>query len=259
MKRAIALVLTLILMFSLASCGLDPAGETWKIDEGETRLIAHRGLSGLKTENTVAAFVAAGERSYYGIEADVKRTADGGFIICHDDTLEKLTGQGIRVEDSTIEELLEVEISDRAGEERLARLEEFISVCKTYDKQAILEFKSSFTEAEVKKIIEIITDLGYIHRTTFISFNYTLLTYVRKELPGASCQYLAKKIDEATVDRLIRDGFDLGVSYSALTLSALERLHAADREVNCWTVNSKWVAELLISIGVDYITTDILE
>ena len=35
-------------------------------------MIAHRGVSGLELENTCAAFVAAGNRSYFGIETDGK-------------------------------------------------------------------------------------------------------------------------------------------------------------------------------------------
>ena len=41
--------------------------DTVKIIKGKTKLIAHRGLSGIETENTAAAFVAAGNRDYYGI------------------------------------------------------------------------------------------------------------------------------------------------------------------------------------------------
>lgn len=60
--------------------------DTVKINHGNTKMIAHRGLSGIKQENTNAAFVAAGNRSYYGIETDVHRTADGQYVIIHDDT-----------------------------------------------------------------------------------------------------------------------------------------------------------------------------
>ena len=50
---------------------------TIKIKKSLTQLVAHRGLSGIETENTNAAFVAAGNRSYYGIETDIQRTKDG--------------------------------------------------------------------------------------------------------------------------------------------------------------------------------------
>ena len=61
--------------------------DTIKINKNSTLLVAHRGLSGIETENTNAAFVAAGNRSYYGIETDIHRTTDGRFVVCHDDNL----------------------------------------------------------------------------------------------------------------------------------------------------------------------------
>lgn len=49
---------------------------TISIQHGGAQMIAHRGVCGIECENTAAAFVAAGNRSYFGIETDVHRTAD---------------------------------------------------------------------------------------------------------------------------------------------------------------------------------------
>ena len=63
---------------------------TVKVNKLITKMIAHRGLSGIERENTNPAFIAAGNRSYYGIETDVHVTADGKFIICHDNDLKRI-------------------------------------------------------------------------------------------------------------------------------------------------------------------------
>lgn len=60
---------------------------TVKFEHGRALVLAHRGLSGIETENTLCAFVAAGNRSYFGIKTDVHRTADGHFIVIHDDQI----------------------------------------------------------------------------------------------------------------------------------------------------------------------------
>ena len=65
---------------------------TIRIQKKQTQLIAHRGLSGLEAENTLCAFVAAGNRSYFGIETDVHRTSDGQFIIVHDNDTARVAG-----------------------------------------------------------------------------------------------------------------------------------------------------------------------
>ena len=50
---------------------------TIKLEKGNSLLVAHRDLSGIECENTNASFVAAGNRSYYGIECDIYKTAGG--------------------------------------------------------------------------------------------------------------------------------------------------------------------------------------
>ena len=53
---------------------------TIKLNDRKAKIIAHRGLSGLEKENTCPAFVAAANRSYFGIETDVHMTKDGKFV-----------------------------------------------------------------------------------------------------------------------------------------------------------------------------------
>lgn len=69
--------------------------DTIKVEGASAKFIAHRGLSGIETENTVAAFLAAANRSYYGIETDVHLTKDGKFILIHDDRTKRLCDMGV--------------------------------------------------------------------------------------------------------------------------------------------------------------------
>ena len=46
--------------------------ETIKVPFKNVKMVAHRGLSGLEKENSLAAFIAAGNRSYFGIECDIQ-------------------------------------------------------------------------------------------------------------------------------------------------------------------------------------------
>ena len=71
---------------------------TIKIEKKNTKIIAHRGLSGIEPENTNAAFVAAGNRSYFGIETDVHKTLDGEIVISHDAHLRRTAGVDIDTE-----------------------------------------------------------------------------------------------------------------------------------------------------------------
>jgi len=68
--------------------------------------IAHRGLwrSGGAPENSLAAFEAACGAGY-GVELDVRLSADGEAMVFHDNTLERLTASAGLVEEQTADEL----------------------------------------------------------------------------------------------------------------------------------------------------------
>ena len=255
------LILTLLCGVLVGCAGNDD--DTIPFNKGATRVIAHRGLSGLAVENSEAAFVAAGERSYYGIETDVRRTADGEFVISHDSDLERLSGEKISVEESTLAELKSVSLYDESGKKdgsvRILTLEEYILISKRYGKQAILEFKSSFTEEEIGEIVARIDALGYLECVTFISFDYDELLTVRKYSPSQPVQYLFSSLDDGLFERMSRDRISAAIKYTYVNRSVVERFHAVGLEVNTWTVDSVAIAEQMCRMGVDYITTNILE
>lgn len=78
---------------------------TISIDSKNVQIIAHRGVSGLEMENTAAAFVAAGNRSYFGIETDVHVTKDRKIAVIHDDNTLRVSGIDRIVEETTLDEL----------------------------------------------------------------------------------------------------------------------------------------------------------
>ena len=74
---------------------------TIKVENKNVLMIAHRGLSGIEKENTNSAFVAAGNRSYFGIETDIHVTLDGKFVVFHDDTTGRICIDNMEVEKTT--------------------------------------------------------------------------------------------------------------------------------------------------------------
>jgi glycerophosphoryl diester phosphodiesterase len=237
---------------------------TVKIDRKSALIIAHRGLSGLEAENTASAFVAAGNRSYYGIETDIHRTGDGRIIINHDADLKRIAGENIPVEEVSFDVIQSVVHFDKDGTRdridlRSPSLSDYLKICQKYEKHSVIELKSGFTDEEIANIIEIIK-AGYdLKNITFISFKYENLLKIRKILPTQSVQFLFCEITDEIVENVIRDKIDVDVMHTVLSRENIKRFHDAGLKVNCWTVDNKERAEELIEFGVDYITTNILE
>lgn len=237
---------------------------TIKFDKKNALVVAHRGLSGIERENTNAAFVAAGNRSYYGIETDFHRTADGKFIISHDQSLKRVSGEDIDVEAVSLAVAQQVVLFDKDGTKnradlRPASLENYISICKKYEKHCVLELKSIFTEEETDRYLAIIRALGYLENVTFISFYYENLEKIRAVYPEASVQFLFSELTDEIREKVKRDRFDVDAYFKTLTKEDVDDFHAAGLVVNCWTVDTKEDGERMAEWGVDYITSNILE
>ena len=130
-------------------------------------MIAHRGASGLEPENSHAAFIAAGNRSYYGIETDVHVTADGRYVVIHDDNTLRTTGVDMVVEESKYDDLKKLHLLDSDKENVrtelcIPDLVDYIRICKRYGKTAVLELKNSMSEGHILGIIGEIRGVDYL-------------------------------------------------------------------------------------------------
>lgn len=237
---------------------------TIRVDSGKTLMVAHRGVSGIEKENTCSAFVAAGNRSYYGIETDVHRTRDGRFVCIHDDTTGRVAIDNLKVEESTFDTLRSLVLADTDGVKgridlRIPTLQEYVRICKKYGKVGVLELKNAFEPAEIQAIIDIIRAEDYLSGIIFISFYLENMICVRALLPKQPCQYLTSDFPDSLIDTLVKYDLDLDIYYKALTEENLAALHEKGVRVNVWTVDNPEDAKRLIGWGVDYITSNILE
>ena len=238
--------------------------DTVKIDAKSTKMIAHRGVSGIERENTAAAFVAAGNRSYFGIETDVHKTADGQYIIIHDDTTGRVAGKDLQVEQSTFAALRALHLTDRDGQARkdlcLPTLSEYLHICKTYDKTAVLELKNHFEKADIAEILKIVEKEYTPEKLIFISFDYENMVNLRALSDKLTLQFLCTcEVDEALIEKLRRHALDLDILESRLTEQNTALLHQNGIRVNCWTADDRDRAQALADWHVDYITSNIVE
>lgn len=227
-------------------------------------MIAHRGCSGLEMENTCAAFVAAGNRSYFGIETDVHVTADGQFIVIHDDTTGRVAEKDLPVEGSNYDALRALALKDRDGKTgrrdlMLPSLEEYIGICKKYEKISVLELKNHMEPGDIDRIISLIREMGWLENTIFISFDLPNVLYVRRKLPDQKVQFLVETKIPDLMTILKENDLDLDMDVRLTTADLVRDVHAIGHKINVWTVNTLEEAKKLTEWGVDYITSNIIE
>ena len=241
--------------------------DTIKINKGFVKLISHRGVNSIEQENTIVSFLSASYKTYFGIETDVHVTKDNKFIICHDDNIKRVTGVDKIIEESTYDELKRIRVFDKDGSYKnnlsLPSLDDYLKICMFTNKTAVLELKNKMKESHIKDILDIIKKYNYLNKMIFISFEIDNLKILRKLNKNINIQYLSGIEDSKQKEEVIKYckelNIDADVYYDNVTKEFIDTCHKNNIEVNVWTVDSKEKAEELISMGVDYITSNILE
>lgn len=241
--------------------------DTIKINKKNTLLIAHRGVSDIEQENTYASFLLAAFKSYYGIETDVHVTKDNKFILCHDDNIKRVTGVDKIIEESTYDELRKIPIYDKNGKyskySYLPNLEEYINICKSFNKYAVLELKGSMTETNLQDIYNIIKNLNYLSKMIFISFNKNNIKILKNIYPEGKYQFLndidTEEKKKETIDFAKELNIDVDVNSYYITQEFINKCQKENIKINVYTVNEIDDAKKLIEMGVNYITSNILE
>ncbi len=229
----------------------------------KTKLIAHRGLSGFECENTAAAFIAAGNQDYFGIETDLRQTADGKFVLLHDHQTERIANTNLVVADTTIAELQDLRLKDlprMTGEThthlRIPSLEEYLSICKYYRKTAVLEIKIRLTHTLAQEILNIVKETGMDKNIIIIDFTFDNLVLLRKLAPDMPMQYLTGEYTDSLISRLSEYCLDLDIYYPALDQEIASKLKESGILINVWTVDDLATAKKFAEWGVDFITTN---
>ena len=218
--------------------------DTVKFNKKDVKIIAHRGLS--------------------GIETDIHKTADGVYVVFHDDNTIRMTNKDMVIEKSTYKDLCELTLNDINGKQGrrdlvIPLLGDYICICKKYNKHAVLELKNSFAYEDIKEIVEIIESYEYLDDTTFISFDINNLISLRKILPNQNAQFLTGSFSNEILENLKKYKLDLDIEYHSVNKDIIQTLKENNIEVNCWTCNDAEDGEKLVECGVDYITSNILE
>ncbi|HTY19332.1 MAG TPA: glycerophosphodiester phosphodiesterase family protein [Myxococcota bacterium] len=214
-------------------------------------VIAHRGASAQRPENTLGAFALAIEQSADMIETDLHRTRDGAVVITHDESLAGLGGRG-EIADAT---LAEVRALDAGGGARVPTLDE---VLDAFGARVAwnLELKRG-TRADYAGLealaLDAVARRGLSERVLFSSFYDPVLARLRALAPQARIGLLlARRSAQSALERARSLGAEAIHPEAALVEPGLvERAHAAGLAVYPFTVDDEAEMRHLLAIGVD--------
>ncbi|WP_379946472.1 glycerophosphodiester phosphodiesterase family protein [Enterococcus devriesei] len=238
-----------------------------KWDEG-LNWIAHRGNNTEYPENSLPAFQQA--TRHWGIETDIQVTSDGKWVVMHDATVDRTTNGSGAVSSMTLNQFRALRIDTGPNIATLSdsekippTLEEYLIICKQFNKVPVIEIKSgSYSAANYTLLKDTLNLFGYDESNCVIaSFDFIVLTNIRAIYPNMELHMFFNSIDTNTINQLMTLGIPAvaSCSYSnaSVTAANVKLLHAAGLKVGVWTVNDDKFEEMK-KLGVDYITTNSL-
>ncbi|HYC71007.1 MAG TPA: glycerophosphodiester phosphodiesterase [Opitutaceae bacterium] len=217
-------------------------------------VIAHRGASAERPENTLAAFRRALALGADGIELDVHVTRDGVPVVFHDDTLRRLTGRPGRLADRTWAQLAGLRIL--GSDEGIPRLRDVLRVTR---RRAIvqIELKAGCRVAPVVRAIRAAGASGWV---ILASFSAPLVREAALLAPGVPRMLISegRGAPRALARQLAALGAaGISVGHRAIRDRAWVRhFHARGFAVWTWTVNDRAAARRLARWGVDALLGD---
>lgn len=219
-------------------------------------VIAHRGASGHRPENTLPAYALAVEQRADMIEIDLHRTRDGAVVITHDETLEHLGGEGaIEAADLAAVRALDAgegervptldEVLDGFGQEIAFNLEIKVGVSGPYPGLEAIALDAA-------------RERGLLERTLYSSFSDEVLAELRRLVPEAR---LALLIEPKTAERGVARALALGAEalnpwFGLATPERIAEAHDAGLAVYPYTVDDAARMQALLAAGVDGLFTN---
>lgn len=241
--------------------------------------IGHAGSFYGAMNSEAAILYAIQVLKYQAVEIDLKQTADGVFILSHDDTFGSYTIANTNwatLKDVTVNVSRSSGFPQQNGSvinspypTKLCTLERFLQICKEYNVKAVIELKSSkgitnTDQSRMGALMQVIEGAGARENIIFLGSQYNCLIWTRnngyRDIP---CQYLVNSLESQTIlDRCIENDLDISINVTGDYANGdewLARYVEAGCKISTYTftqyVNYD-VVQLWLDKGVDFVTCD---
>lgn len=215
-------------------------------------IIAHRGASAERPENTLAAFRRAIALEADGIELDVQVTRDGVPVVFHDASLRRLTGTAGHLARKTWPELRRLRVR---GTEPIPRLADVLRLTR-----GLIVVQIEMKSGPVAPIVRAIRAARAAEWVILASFHAGLVAEARDLAPAIPRMLISEgRAAPAVLGRSLAacGAAGLSVNRAAIRSAAwVGHFHARGYALWSWTVNDPAVAKKLAEWGVNALLGD---
>lgn len=227
-------------------------------------VIAHRGASAYRPENTLPAYALAVEQGADMIEIDLHLTNDSRIVIAHDSDLDHFGASG-SIAESSLAEMKALDAGHKKGvAAEVPTLEE---VLDAYGHRIAfnLEFKwaahGDYLGLE-SRTLKALNSRGLLDSTLFSSFRESVLRELKRLSPDSRIALLIDPLDsEENRNRMVERAVALGAEavnphHFFVNPAMVEAAHQHDLAVYTYTVDDEEEMRRVVEAGVDGIFTN---
>jgi glycerophosphoryl diester phosphodiesterase len=223
---------------------------------GRPLVIAHRGASGSRPENTPSAYALAIEQRSDMIEIDLHRTRDGEIVITHDEDLAGLGGRG-EIGDATLESVRALDAGDG---QRVPTLDEVLDGFGTripFNLELKRGTRIDYPQLEAASV-EAVERRGLLDRTLFSSFYDSVLGRLRSRAPRARIGVLVSpRLPDRWLERARAVQAEaVHLHWMLANADTVNAAHAEGLAVHVYTVDAPEAMRRLAELGVDGMFTN---
>ena len=220
---------------------------------------AHRGDSAHAPENTMAAIRLAHENQADIIEIDVRETADGAYVVIHDESPYRTTGVKGKIGRMTLEQVKRLDagsyFSEEYAGERIPTLIEVLTYAKENDIFLNIELKPAQTDHNyVEGIVDLIHQFEFEDQCVLASMSYKSIKRVKELDPDITTAYIMTVAYGEIGSMEYADIFSLKHTY--VSGQIVRDIRANDKSLWTWTVNRDLDVKNVLLFDVDSVITD---
>lgn len=203
-------------------------------------------------ENSIEGAEYYASQGYWGVSCDIRLTADGEWILCHDATVDRTTDHTGNVSDYTLAELQTFQLQKKGvfPGYTMPSLNDWLDACQRVGIVPLvqIEFDESVTEEHVKKVVDALVQRGMDKDAVIGAFEYEPLLWVKQMDRSIVTMVVARQYPDITYDSLndqnledlaIYGNVGVFVNQDAkgnpLTLEYSDNTHSWGMFVGAWT------------------------
>ncbi len=220
-------------------------------------ITAHRGSSSKAPENSISSILQAIMDGADYTEIDVMTTKDNRVVLFHDPNLYKVNNSIVAIKDLNLEDVQKIDngsyFSLKFKGEKIPTLEEALKIAKDKIKINIDLKILKENDALPIEVAKLIKKYQMEEQVIVSSSNYDAIQIIKAYCPKVKIGYIMN-VGFGNFSALNVDF--ISVEYQMLTPNMVYMMHALNKEVHVWTVNSEEHTKNVIQLRVDNIITD---